>query len=70
MTELNVGLGAGASLHQRDAGGGVGCEDVHQTVAAVATEARNVLGDVGDVVARLQGEFGRLHEPTVPRRIT
>ena len=68
---VEVGLGARARLHQRHTGGRVGCEDVHQSVAAFTAEAGDPLGDVGDVVgARLQREFGRLHERNVPGRIT
>ena len=68
---VEVGLGARSRLHQRDPGGRVGREDVHQTVAPVTTEVRNLPGDVGDVVgARFQHQFGRLHERNVPGPIT
>jgi hypothetical protein len=45
---FQIGLGAAASLDQCDAHGGVRSEDVTQSVAAVATELKDRVSDIGD----------------------
>jgi hypothetical protein len=66
---LQVGLRARARLHQGQAGGGVGGENVDQTVPLALAELGDPVGEIGDSLAlRVQLHDSRLHpsNPTPP----
>jgi hypothetical protein len=62
-----VGLRAGAQLHQPDASGGVRGKDREQPVAQVRAERHHRLGEVGDPSPRaVDLDLGRLHAAQPP----